>query len=159
MPPWSNGWLMGAMSLSMSLHFMIIYVDPLPKFQCLNTKSESVVNDLGCQLCISISRLSAICINSCRDFTDVTKWLQLHQNKSYTSALKASFIYFIMSECFVGALQMSERHPQGSQFIAAGEQLSLLLVLLSLDLLRLRPQSGKLHCGDNHKHSSINLQL
>ncbi|RVE69320.1 hypothetical protein OJAV_G00076730 [Oryzias javanicus] len=30
MPPWSNLWLMGAMSLSMSLHFMIIYVDPLP---------------------------------------------------------------------------------------------------------------------------------
>uniref|UniRef100_A0A673NE45 Calcium-transporting ATPase n=1 Tax=Sinocyclocheilus rhinocerous TaxID=307959 RepID=A0A673NE45_9TELE len=30
MPPWSNVWLVGAMSLSMSLHFMIIYVDPLP---------------------------------------------------------------------------------------------------------------------------------
>uniref|UniRef100_A0A8C9W097 Calcium-transporting ATPase n=1 Tax=Scleropages formosus TaxID=113540 RepID=A0A8C9W097_SCLFO len=30
MPPWSNGWLMGAMTLSMSLHFIIIYVDPLP---------------------------------------------------------------------------------------------------------------------------------
>lgn len=30
MPPWSNLWLVGAMSLSMSLHFMIIYVDPLP---------------------------------------------------------------------------------------------------------------------------------
>ncbi|KAF7659312.1 hypothetical protein LDENG_00000190, partial [Lucifuga dentata] len=30
MPPWSNGWLVGAMTLSMSLHFMIIYVDPLP---------------------------------------------------------------------------------------------------------------------------------
>ncbi|XP_059204237.1 sarcoplasmic/endoplasmic reticulum calcium ATPase 1 [Centropristis striata] len=30
MPPWSNGWLVAAMSLSMSLHFMIIYVDPLP---------------------------------------------------------------------------------------------------------------------------------
>ncbi|KAK0149778.1 Sarcoplasmic/endoplasmic reticulum calcium ATPase 1 [Merluccius polli] len=30
MPPWSNMWLVAAMSLSMSLHFMIIYVDPLP---------------------------------------------------------------------------------------------------------------------------------
>uniref|UniRef100_A0AAR2JP99 Calcium-transporting ATPase n=1 Tax=Pygocentrus nattereri TaxID=42514 RepID=A0AAR2JP99_PYGNA len=30
MPPWSNVWLVAAMSLSMSLHFMIIYVDPLP---------------------------------------------------------------------------------------------------------------------------------
>jgi len=30
MPPWSNGWLLSAMTLSMSLHFMILYVDPLP---------------------------------------------------------------------------------------------------------------------------------
>ncbi|XP_075313835.1 ATPase sarcoplasmic/endoplasmic reticulum Ca2+ transporting 1, like isoform X2 [Odontesthes bonariensis] len=30
MPPWSNFWLISAMTLSMSLHFMIIYVDPLP---------------------------------------------------------------------------------------------------------------------------------
>lgn len=30
MPPWSNGWLAAAMTLSMSLHFMILYVDPLP---------------------------------------------------------------------------------------------------------------------------------
>ncbi|XP_053197362.1 ATPase sarcoplasmic/endoplasmic reticulum Ca2+ transporting 1, like [Scomber japonicus] len=30
MPPWSNLWLSAAMTLSMSLHFMIIYVDPLP---------------------------------------------------------------------------------------------------------------------------------
>ncbi|XP_071395805.1 sarcoplasmic/endoplasmic reticulum calcium ATPase 1 [Centroberyx affinis] len=30
MPPWSNFWLLAAMTLSMSLHFLIIYVDPLP---------------------------------------------------------------------------------------------------------------------------------
>uniref|UniRef100_A0A3B3CQ91 Calcium-transporting ATPase n=1 Tax=Oryzias melastigma TaxID=30732 RepID=A0A3B3CQ91_ORYME len=30
MPPWVNFWLLAAMSLSMALHFMIIYVDPLP---------------------------------------------------------------------------------------------------------------------------------
>ncbi|KAJ8414183.1 hypothetical protein AAFF_G00050530 [Aldrovandia affinis] len=30
MPPWSNGWLLSAMALSMTLHFMIIYIDPLP---------------------------------------------------------------------------------------------------------------------------------
>ncbi|XP_056152569.1 ATPase sarcoplasmic/endoplasmic reticulum Ca2+ transporting 1, like [Lampris incognitus] len=30
MPPWSNMWLLSAMTLSMSLHFIIIYVDPLP---------------------------------------------------------------------------------------------------------------------------------
>ncbi|GAV01129.1 hypothetical protein RvY_11888 [Ramazzottius varieornatus] len=29
MPPWTNPWLMGAMGLSMSLHFVILYVDVL----------------------------------------------------------------------------------------------------------------------------------
>lgn len=29
MPPWQNMWLMGAMGLSMSLHFVILYVDIL----------------------------------------------------------------------------------------------------------------------------------
>lgn len=30
MPPWSNQWLVGAICLSMALHFLILYVDPLP---------------------------------------------------------------------------------------------------------------------------------
>jgi Ca2+ transporting ATPase len=30
MPPWENKWLCGAIALSMSLHFMILYVEPLP---------------------------------------------------------------------------------------------------------------------------------
>ncbi|XP_041087878.1 sarcoplasmic/endoplasmic reticulum calcium ATPase 2-like [Polyodon spathula] len=30
MPPWSNLWLVGAICLSMTLHFLILYVDPLP---------------------------------------------------------------------------------------------------------------------------------
>ncbi|XP_076815494.1 sarcoplasmic/endoplasmic reticulum calcium ATPase 1-like isoform X1 [Clavelina lepadiformis] len=30
MPPWRNMWLIGAICLSMTLHFMILYVDPLP---------------------------------------------------------------------------------------------------------------------------------
>uniref|UniRef100_A0A8C7M744 Calcium-transporting ATPase n=1 Tax=Oncorhynchus kisutch TaxID=8019 RepID=A0A8C7M744_ONCKI len=30
MPPWSNPWLVGAICLSMALHFLILYVDPLP---------------------------------------------------------------------------------------------------------------------------------
>ncbi|XP_043942467.1 sarcoplasmic/endoplasmic reticulum calcium ATPase 1 isoform X1 [Protopterus annectens] len=30
MPPWSNCWLLGAICLSMSLHFLILYVEPLP---------------------------------------------------------------------------------------------------------------------------------
>ncbi|XP_043940121.1 sarcoplasmic/endoplasmic reticulum calcium ATPase 2-like [Protopterus annectens] len=30
MPPWDNMWLLGAICLSMSLHFLILYVDPLP---------------------------------------------------------------------------------------------------------------------------------
>ncbi|XP_039274641.1 sarcoplasmic/endoplasmic reticulum calcium ATPase 1-like isoform X2 [Styela clava] len=30
MPPWQNMWLIGAIILSMALHFMILHVDPLP---------------------------------------------------------------------------------------------------------------------------------
>ncbi|XP_059844155.1 sarcoplasmic/endoplasmic reticulum calcium ATPase 2 [Hypanus sabinus] len=30
MPPWENVWLLGSICLSMSLHFLIIYVEPLP---------------------------------------------------------------------------------------------------------------------------------
>lgn len=30
MPPLSNPWLVGAICLSMALHFLILYVDPLP---------------------------------------------------------------------------------------------------------------------------------
>ncbi|XP_042165500.1 sarcoplasmic/endoplasmic reticulum calcium ATPase 1-like isoform X1 [Oncorhynchus tshawytscha] len=30
MPPWVNFWLLGAIFLSMSLHFLILYVEPLP---------------------------------------------------------------------------------------------------------------------------------
>uniref|UniRef100_A0A8C6KH73 Calcium-transporting ATPase n=1 Tax=Nothobranchius furzeri TaxID=105023 RepID=A0A8C6KH73_NOTFU len=50
MPPWSNGWLMGAMTLSMSLHFMIIYVDPLPlifKLTHLNVEQWMMVLKLS----------------------------------------------------------------------------------------------------------------
>uniref|UniRef100_A0A672KM24 Calcium-transporting ATPase n=1 Tax=Sinocyclocheilus grahami TaxID=75366 RepID=A0A672KM24_SINGR len=50
MPPWSNLWLVGAMSLSMSLHFMIIYVDPLPmifKLTHLNVTQWIVVLKLS----------------------------------------------------------------------------------------------------------------
>uniref|UniRef100_A0A3Q1GVP3 Calcium-transporting ATPase n=1 Tax=Acanthochromis polyacanthus TaxID=80966 RepID=A0A3Q1GVP3_9TELE len=50
MPPWSNCWLVGAMSLSMSLHFMIIYVDPLPmifKLTHLNVEQWIVVLKLS----------------------------------------------------------------------------------------------------------------
>ncbi|TNN42586.1 Sarcoplasmic/endoplasmic reticulum calcium ATPase 1 [Liparis tanakae] len=50
MPPWSNLWLLSAMSLSMSLHFMIIYVDPLPmvfKLTHLNVEQWLVVLKLS----------------------------------------------------------------------------------------------------------------
>lgn len=30
MPPWVNIWLLGAIILSLSLHFLILYIEPLP---------------------------------------------------------------------------------------------------------------------------------
>uniref|UniRef100_A0AAX7SZJ7 Calcium-transporting ATPase n=1 Tax=Astatotilapia calliptera TaxID=8154 RepID=A0AAX7SZJ7_ASTCA len=50
MPPWSNVWLVAAMSLSMSLHFMIIYIDPLPmifKLTHLNVEQWMIVLKLS----------------------------------------------------------------------------------------------------------------
>ncbi|MCJ0199680.1 cation transporting ATPase C-terminal domain-containing protein, partial [Clostridioides difficile] len=50
MPPWSNLWLAAAMTLSMSLHFMIIYVDPMPmvfKLTHLNVEQWMVVLKLS----------------------------------------------------------------------------------------------------------------
>ncbi|KAB1769500.1 hypothetical protein FKQ75_29500, partial [Klebsiella pneumoniae] len=50
MPPWSNCWLVAAMTLSMSLHFMILYVDPLPmvfKLTHLNVEQWMVVLKLS----------------------------------------------------------------------------------------------------------------
>ncbi|XP_068610599.1 ATPase sarcoplasmic/endoplasmic reticulum Ca2+ transporting 1, like isoform X1 [Brachionichthys hirsutus] len=50
MPPWSNFWLLSAMTLSMSLHFMIIYVDPLPmvfKLKHLNVEQWLMVLKLS----------------------------------------------------------------------------------------------------------------
>uniref|UniRef100_A0A674MEL5 Calcium-transporting ATPase n=1 Tax=Takifugu rubripes TaxID=31033 RepID=A0A674MEL5_TAKRU len=50
MPPWSNFWLLAAMSLSMSLHFLIIYVDPLPmifKLTHLNVEQWMMVLKLS----------------------------------------------------------------------------------------------------------------
>lgn len=41
---------------------------------------------------------------------------------------------------------MRERHPEGFQFSAARQQLSLQLLPLSVDLLCLGLQTGKLHC-------------
>lgn len=35
MPPWENVWLLGAICLSMSLHFLILYVEPLPVSSCV----------------------------------------------------------------------------------------------------------------------------
>lgn len=34
MPPWENIWLVGSICLSMSLHFLILYVEPLPVSHC-----------------------------------------------------------------------------------------------------------------------------
>ncbi|PIO23943.1 hypothetical protein AB205_0213410, partial [Aquarana catesbeiana] len=46
MPPWVNFWLLGSICLSMSLHFLILYVEPLPmifKLTPLNIEQWFVV--------------------------------------------------------------------------------------------------------------------
>ena len=42
MPPWSNPWLVGAICLSMALHFLILYVDPLPVSVCVCVRSSGI---------------------------------------------------------------------------------------------------------------------
>lgn len=49
MPPWENVWLLGAICLSMSLHFLILYVDPLPVRHPKHYRSLSAQCTWGCQ--------------------------------------------------------------------------------------------------------------
>lgn len=48
MPPWENVWLLGAICLSMSLHFLILYVEPLPVSPFLILVSMTLVVFLCC---------------------------------------------------------------------------------------------------------------
>lgn len=85
-------------------------------------------------------------------------------------SIKRSLTYFVVTKGLVGAPHVRQCHPQGFQFVAAGQQFSLQLVLLSLDSLRLRLQAGKLHwkqksqraayslCSENN-HCSINRRM
>lgn len=43
MPPWENIWLVGSICLSMSLHFLILYVEPLPVSHCGSQAGSGVV--------------------------------------------------------------------------------------------------------------------
>uniref|UniRef100_A0A6Q2WSM8 Calcium-transporting ATPase n=1 Tax=Esox lucius TaxID=8010 RepID=A0A6Q2WSM8_ESOLU len=73
MPPWSNFWLVGAMVLSMSLHFMIIYVDPLPmvfKLTHLNVEQWLVVLKLSFPVILIDEVLKFIA----RNYLERTPW-------------------------------------------------------------------------------------
>lgn len=74
------------------------------------------------------------------------KWKQTTKRTTKLIDLKAGCNYFLTAEDLVGALHMRERHPEGFQFSAARQQLSLQLLPLSVDLLCLGLQTGKLHC-------------
>lgn len=58
MPPWVNIWLLGSICLSMSLHFLILYVDPLP----VSYHSSSTLGS-PCRACIH--RVLTGCGSSC----------------------------------------------------------------------------------------------
>ena len=61
--------------------------------------------------------------------------------------------YLIVAEGLVFTLQVRQRHPQGLQLGATSQQLSLQLVPEALHALRLRLQTGQLHCA--HKSSVL----
>lgn len=44
MPPWVNIWLLGAIILSLSLHFLILYVEPLPVSTCEQAEDAHVAD-------------------------------------------------------------------------------------------------------------------
>uniref|UniRef100_A0AAR2LNF2 Calcium-transporting ATPase n=1 Tax=Pygocentrus nattereri TaxID=42514 RepID=A0AAR2LNF2_PYGNA len=76
MPPWSNGWLLAAMTLSMSLHFLIIYVDPLPmifKLTHLNVEQWMVVLKLSIPVILLDEVLKFV------TFADVKGWKMCKQ--------------------------------------------------------------------------------
>uniref|UniRef100_A0A673HBM2 Calcium-transporting ATPase n=1 Tax=Sinocyclocheilus rhinocerous TaxID=307959 RepID=A0A673HBM2_9TELE len=78
MPPWSNGWLVAAMTLSMSLHFMIIYVDPLPmvfKLTHLNVEQWMVVLKLSFPVILIDEVLKFVARNYLeRKFSNICKY-------------------------------------------------------------------------------------
>ncbi|XP_047232623.1 ATPase sarcoplasmic/endoplasmic reticulum Ca2+ transporting 1, like isoform X1 [Girardinichthys multiradiatus] len=76
MPPWSNFWLLAAMTLSMSLHFMIIYVDPLPmifKLTHLSVEQWLMVLKLSFPVILIDEVLKFVARNYVETGTDVKK--------------------------------------------------------------------------------------
>ncbi|KAF3846617.1 hypothetical protein F7725_003695 [Dissostichus mawsoni] len=69
--------------------------------------------------------------------------------------LEAGWTHLLSTESLAGALQVRQRHPQGLQLAAAGQQLRLQLLLLRRDPLRLRLQTGQPHCAHT---GTINTQ-
>lgn len=46
MPPWLNIWLLGAIIMSMALHFLILYVKPMPVSALCHPPVPSVDKDI-----------------------------------------------------------------------------------------------------------------
>uniref|UniRef100_A0A8C5BGM6 Calcium-transporting ATPase n=1 Tax=Gadus morhua TaxID=8049 RepID=A0A8C5BGM6_GADMO len=92
MPPWSNFWLLSAMSLSMSLHFMIIYVDPLPmifKMTPLSMEQWLMVLKLSFPVILIDEVLKFVA----RNYID-RKWSQTHTH-THTHTFFIYYIYII----------------------------------------------------------------
>jgi Ca2+ transporting ATPase len=72
MPPWKNPWLIGAIALSMSLHFMILHVQPLPMiFQIcpLNLEEWSMVLKMS----VPVIFIDEVLKWAARNFVEVEK--------------------------------------------------------------------------------------
>uniref|UniRef100_A0A3Q3VKK3 Calcium-transporting ATPase n=1 Tax=Mola mola TaxID=94237 RepID=A0A3Q3VKK3_MOLML len=82
MPPWSNLWLIASMTLSMSLHFMIIYIDPLPMiFKLTHLSTEQWLMVL--KLSLPVIGIDEVLKFVARNYVE-SKWLFLQFTISLT---------------------------------------------------------------------------
>uniref|UniRef100_F6X5Z9 Calcium-transporting ATPase n=1 Tax=Xenopus tropicalis TaxID=8364 RepID=F6X5Z9_XENTR len=83
MPPWVNIWLLGSICLSMSLHFLILYVEPLPmifKLTPLNFTQWFVVLKISIPVILLDELLKFVARNYLEDPIDSAKLRVEHQH-------------------------------------------------------------------------------
>lgn len=106
MPPWSNPWLVGAICLSMALHFLILYVDPLPvsmnlqldilkaeaeEKECLNRKSIWRTGQVECvYACLPLGNYCLIDLGNNGFCCSIQQWWIASQKRCDWELLRKS---------------------------------------------------------------------